>query len=209
MEYYKNLELESITYFDDEGRYKVEIWKDVVGYEEFYMVSDLGRLKSLKRKSNNFQSIVYKKEIIKKQAVISKGYLSTSLTDKFKKTKTKYIHLLIGEAFLGHNPDGTTKLIVDHIDNNPLNCNILNLQIITHRENCSKDKIGSSKFVGVHYRKNRGSWIASISIRCHVISIASFREEHIAAKAYNIALSNIDNYNGNDKDFKSLIKSLL
>lgn len=45
MEIYKNLSLEDLPN---------EEWRDVVGYEGLYQVSNMGRVKSLKRKSAQF-----------------------------------------------------------------------------------------------------------------------------------------------------------
>lgn len=50
VEHWKNLSLKNIIYADLEtGAEKVEEWKDIVEYEGMYQVSDLGRIKSLKR----------------------------------------------------------------------------------------------------------------------------------------------------------------
>ena len=46
------------------------------------------------------------------------------------------------------------KLVVDHINNDPLDNRLENLQLISHRYNLSKDKKGgSSKFTGVSWDK--------------------------------------------------------
>lgn len=91
-----------------------EIWKPVVGYEGMYEVSNLGRVKSIKR------NIIIKLGIIK-------GYNRIVL-----KGKTKLIHRLVSEAFI---PNPENKPCVNHIDNNPLNNNINNLEWVTHKEN--------------------------------------------------------------------------
>lgn len=53
---------------------------------------------------------------------------------------TKRVHSLMAVTFLNHFY-GDRKIVVDHIDNNPLNNKLDNLQIITMRENNTKDKI--------------------------------------------------------------------
>lgn len=55
--------------------------------------------------------------------------------------RTKRVHSIMAETFLGHVYDGTRKYVVDHIDNNPLNNNLKNLRIVTMKENNIKDKV--------------------------------------------------------------------
>jgi ribosomal protein L15E len=68
-------------------------------------------------------------------------------------------------AFLNHTPCGY-KIVVDHIDNNIKTDNRLeNLQLITQRENVSKDiKNTSSKYIGVCWHKKAKKWRSSIQI---------------------------------------------
>ena len=96
-------------------------------------------------------------------------------------------------AFLNHKPCGH-KLIVDHIDNNPLNNNVENLQIVTNRVNTTKDRKGSSsKYVGVCYSdKGINRWRATTSVNGKVVSLGSFDTEERASIAYNFALTQLD-----------------
>ena len=91
-----------------------EIWKDVIGYEGLYQVSNLGNVKSLR----------FNKEKILKQRIGTKGYFAVCLR-KDKIVKTKEVHQLIAIAFLNHKPCGY-KLVINHIDFNQKNNNILN-----------------------------------------------------------------------------------
>jgi len=117
----------------------MEIFKDIPGYEGIYQVSDLGRVKSLK----------FNKEKILKPGVNNHGYYTVVLCKG--KRKTINVHQLVAMAFLNHEPCGYNGLIVDHKDNNPLNNRLSNLQLISQRENTSKDKKGSSKYTGVSW----------------------------------------------------------
>lgn len=67
-----------------------------------------------------------------------RNYYQVTLYHKGKKF-TKRIHSLMAMTFLNHTY-GNRKIVVDHIDNNPLNNRLENLQIITMKENSVKDK---------------------------------------------------------------------
>jgi hypothetical protein len=91
------------------------------------------------------------------------GYLMVGLL-RGGKRKGYLVHVLVAMAFLGHEPNGHN-MVVDHIDNDKLNNKLENLQVITQRENLSKDRVGySSKYVGVCWVKRENVWKASIYI---------------------------------------------
>ena len=64
----------------------MEIWKDVVGYEGLYQVSNLGRVKSIDRYKNNHGTKQLVKEKIKTTRKDKQGYL---LLDLYKNNKKK------------------------------------------------------------------------------------------------------------------------
>lgn len=107
----------------------IEIWKDVVGYVGLYMVSSLGRVKSL-----NYLRM--KRERILKSAKHKKGYLYVVLSKNNIK-KTHRIHRLVLEAFIGLCPKGMESC---HNDGNPGNNFIGNLRYDTPKNNM-KDQI--------------------------------------------------------------------
>lgn len=153
-----------------------EIWKDIPNYEGMYQISNLGRVKSL---SNNNS----KKEKILKQYIDKYNYYNISLNKKNIGSTLK-VHKLIAMAFLNHTPCGY-KEIVDHIDNNPLNNNVNNLQLITQRLNCSKDKKNkSSKYTGVYWSKRDKIWRSQISINGKLKNLGRFNTEIEAHEAY-------------------------
>jgi hypothetical protein len=159
-----------------------EIWKSIPGYEGIYEVSDLGNIKSIK----------FKKENILKPSIAGGGYYSVSLS-KYNKKRTINIHQLVAIAFLNHIPDGK-KLVVDHIDNNQFNNRSDNLQLITQRENASKDrKGGSSIYLGVSWYKKSNKWISSIYHGEKLINLGYFTTEQEASEYYQKALISIEN----------------
>jgi len=135
---------------------EIEIWKDLVGYEGFYQISNLGRIKSLSRivitkkgvKRNLFGRVL-------KQFVGSSGYLEVKLTDSIKH-KTLRTHCLMAYTFLNHKPS-RYEVVVDHKDNNKLNNNLKNLQLITNQENAVKDRVFKSGYCGIRVQKNKYS----------------------------------------------------
>ena len=170
-----------------------EIWKDIPGYEGYYQASNLGRVKSLARSvlCKNGTIMTFKDRILKPQ--ISTGYGRVNLC---KNGTCKYILVsqVVAMAFLGHKRCGL-KLVVDHIDNNPLNDKLENLQIITNRQNVSKDrKGGTSKYTGVFWDKYYKRWKSYITINAKQKYLGSFKDEYKAHLAYQDALNKIDIY---------------
>lgn len=164
-----------------------EIWKDVIGYEGLYQISNYGNVKSFLRN---------KQGVILKCGINSKGYNGVILNKKGIR-KHKQIHVMVAESFLNHIPCGH-KLVVDHINNNKLDNKVENLQIITQRENSFKtNKIYSSKFKGVHLKTDKykdriyHSWVAQIQINGINNYLGSFKTEEEAHNAYQNALKNI------------------
>ncbi|BAU40062.1 HNH endonuclease [Ralstonia phage RSP15] len=99
----------------------IEIWKDVVGFEDRYQISSFGNLYSKKS-----QRILAR--------VINNGYYTHSIRIGGKNGKSKLlrIHRLVAEAFI---PNPENKPFVNHIDGNKLNPHVWNLEWATCSEN--------------------------------------------------------------------------
>lgn len=168
-----------------------EIWKDITHYKGFYQVSNLGRIKSLERYFKNpLTGKILIKEKIRVLRESSNGYLRCNLS-KNGTTKTHQIHKLVAIAFLNHKPN-KHKTIVDHIDNNRTNNNLSNLQLISQRENASKDrKNGSSDLVGVTWHKATGKWQANIYAYHRYNYLGVYKTQQEAKKAYDKALKQV------------------
>jgi len=113
-----------------------EIFVPIFGWEEYYQVSNLGRIKSLqrtvlvKRSPNNFYR--NKKEIfIKIHFCKTNGYKMVCLQVE-NKMKNYLLHRLIASAFV---PNPNKYDFVNHIDGNKLNNSILNLEWCTKSQN--------------------------------------------------------------------------
>ena len=158
-----------------------EVFKDIPNYEGLYQVSNKGIVKNLLRNKTT------------KGNLDKSGYMKTILTKDGVK-KTIMIHKLVAMAFLGHTPCGY-KLVVDHIDNNPLNNNLDNLQLITQRENVSKKnkkpKKASSQYTGVCWNKQDSKWTAALYVKSKRFFLGYFKEEIEAHNAYQKKLKEI------------------
>ena len=108
----------------------MEEWKNVNGYEGYYMVSDLGNVKSLERKVMTYQGLKTKKERII-NPYLTNGYARICL-HKNNHKKMVNIHRLVCEAFL---PPLCGKEIVNHKDGNRSNNVLSNLEWCTQSEN--------------------------------------------------------------------------
>lgn len=106
-----------------------EIFKPIKGYENKYLVSNLGRVWSIKRKQ---QMKPYKDKY---------GYLYVQLADSSYQAKFKShkVHRLVYEAFSGNIPKGYD---IDHVDQNKQNNNIKNLVAISHSDHIKRHKAG-------------------------------------------------------------------
>lgn len=121
----------------------LEIWKPVVGYEEYYEVSNFGRVRSLDRwvehgRHKNGHKALKKGKILNEKDN-GHGYRTVHLTVN-RITKDYYVHRLVAIAFLD-NSDNLPE--VNHIDDNPANNCLDNLEWCTAQYN---DKYGIHKY---------------------------------------------------------------
>ena len=105
-----------------------EEWRDVRGYEGLYQVSNLGNVKSLVG-WNGHKYI--QRELILKPSLTTTGYYKVSLK-KLKDRKEMRVHRLVAEAFIQNIE---SKPYINHIDGNPLNNVVDNLEWCTQAEN--------------------------------------------------------------------------
>ena len=108
-------------------------WKPVNNYEGLYEVSETGEVKSLKKLMVNQPNGegYWRDEIILSKTKTTTGYWKVELY-KNKKRKSKKVHRLVAKAFI---PNPKNKPQINHIDGNPLNNNVENLEWCTSREN--------------------------------------------------------------------------
>lgn len=166
-----------------------EIWKAIPNYEEGYIVSSIGRVKSLERIVATKGGFKTNKERILKAHKSKSGYYFVALC-LYGKKKQYYIHQLMAMAFLGHVPN-KFKLVVDHINNDKTDNRIDNLRIVTNRENSSQRHLkSSSKYVGVRQAGKR--WRSSIRVGKKRLWLGTFDTEYEAHLAYQNKLKEIN-----------------
>jgi hypothetical protein len=158
-----------------------EIWKDIPNYEGYYQVSDLGRVKSLKRKG------VRKDRFLVPTKFREYYYFSLMKDNKNKKIQ---ISRILYSVFKG---ELKKDMVIDHIDNNPSNNSLGNLQQISIRENLCKDKKGSSKYRGVSWSSAYSIWISQICFNGKNKYLGRFKNEYDAHLAYQKELKQIEN----------------
>ena len=159
-----------------------EVWKDIPNFEGLYQVSNLGNVKSLK----------FNKIKVLKPGVDKFGYSNVNLY-KSKKAKSYGVHRLVAMAFLNHIPCGIN-LVVDHINDNPKDNRLENLQVITHRENTYKTQGKySSKYKGVNWSKKSNKWEVRIRINKNRLRLGYFTDEYEAHLVYENKLKEIKN----------------
>lgn len=150
----------------------MEIWKDIPTFENIYQVSNLGNVKSLR----------YGKERILKQGVQPRGYCIVDLSGKSYR-----VHTLVMWAFKNVIPTGTTlDYVIDHIDNNPMNNCLSNLQLLSHRDNITKGKSPS----GARLDKRTGRWLSKIKVNNKVKYLGSFLTKEEAEQKYQQEILN-------------------
>lgn len=129
--------------YEDDDPYANEEWRPIPGYEGLYEVSNMGRVKSLKRYKRNHSVLQEVPEKILAGEVNHGGYLIFNLC-KDGKAHNCQAHQLVAKAFI---PNPENKLYVDHFDTNKLNNKVNNLEWATFEENANNEltKMHNSK----------------------------------------------------------------
>ena len=109
-----------------------EVWKDIEGYEGYYQISNMGRVKSLKRtvwdKGGFYRTVA---ERILKVGKDGKGYSQVTLC-KEGKGKTYKVHRLVASAFCA-NPENYNE--VNHISEDKEDNRVSNLEYCSRSYN--------------------------------------------------------------------------
>ena len=120
-----------------------ETWRDIAGYEGFYQVSNLGRVRGLGRYVRNNLGLKNMKGQILRLHLHKTDYLMIRLYRKGM-GRTFFVARLVAQAFIP-NPDGL--LQVDHINEKTADNRAVNLQWITCQENIERSRAKTYFFI--------------------------------------------------------------
>jgi hypothetical protein len=101
-----------------------EEFRNIKGYEGYYQVSNIGRIKSLERKGRS-------KDKILNIYINSNGYSFVRLS-KFNKASNKTIHVMVARAFI---PNPESYKTVNHKDLDKTNNHFNNLEWCSYKQN--------------------------------------------------------------------------
>lgn len=111
-----------------------EVWKVIKGYEDYYEVSDAGKIRSKDRLVKyDDKKGYFKKGRTLKAINLGKGYEGVQLCIPGEKSKKFYVHRLVAEMFLDNKNEKFK--IVNHIDGNKKNNHKENLEWIDNSGN--------------------------------------------------------------------------
>ena len=150
-----------------------EIFKDVIGYEGMYQVSNLGNVKSLERYNEKLKCYIKEKD--KNKSIDTSGYYAVSLW-KNNIGKSARVHRIVAESFIGEIPQD---MQVNHIDGVKTNNNLTNLEIVTRSENIlhayrtgliknqfgKKVKTNKSGYTNISIKQDKGKSYFVVCIR--------------------------------------------
>lgn len=150
-----------------------EIWRGVVGHEEAYEVSNLGRVRSLAR---TVRLVAHGKETRRSvpPRILRPGpSRSGHLTVAIGKGNSRQVHALVLEAFVGPCPPRMEGLHLNHM---PSDNRIDNLKWGTRSENLKMDFAAGT-------RSNRGEQSAAAKLTAaKVREIRAARLQHVSYK---------------------------
>jgi hypothetical protein len=174
-----------------------EIWRDLPEYEGLYQVSSFGNVRTFK---NNRWGLSETPKLLK-PGINGRGYYVVNLY-KNSKVKMFRVHKLVSIVFLNHTPNGY-EIVVNHIDNNPLNNHVSNLELVPQRYNtsCHKTDAGITKIANGKYK-------TQIRINNKKIHLGNFIDKEEGKRMYQLASENTHLFNGNSKQFRQLFNNI-
>lgn len=134
----------------------VEQWNPVAGYEEYYEVSNAGRVRSIARSHTATHPITGKPcEFFRKQAMLKTqvrkdGYEQVRLSKGTP--KTALVHRLVLESFVGPRPQG---MVSCHNDGNRINNRLSNLRWDTQKSNANDSLKHGTRRLGERHQNSK------------------------------------------------------
>lgn len=169
------------------GNIMVEVWKDVVGYEGKYQVSNFGKVRSIDRVDASGKK---RKGRYLKSCKDKDGYLYVCLSGG--NVTTRRIHKLVAESFIGVCPTGYQ---VNHKDENKTNNRIENLEYVTAKQNINHGTAIKRR------AEKRGYTVCQLSKNGNVV--AKYRSLREAATNTGVDFRNIRRCCNGEKYYKT------
>ena len=155
-----------------------EVWENISGFEGFYQISNLGRIKSFHNKKDG---------IILSVKHSGGWYLSARLSNRTAK-KTFRIHRLVAEHFIP-NPENKTE--VNHKDRDKQNNDVSNLEWVTSCENMKHAVNTNPSFLANMINKNKYGNGGIIQLSTDGKFISCYTNAKEAAEATGVCRRNI------------------
>lgn len=109
-----------------------EVWRDVVGFEGRYIVSNMGNVMSLPRRVKFGRNERLAEGRMLAQSIDHYGYFIVVLSDGASRRKIGKVHRLVAEAFI---PNPGNLATVDHINGIKTDNNVENLRWCSSEDN--------------------------------------------------------------------------
>jgi hypothetical protein len=175
----------------------LEVWRDVVGYEGKYQVSDLGSVKSLSREvpiyGTRFRTLPEKILSVK----ITRLYPTVGLSDG-NVQKTHLVHRLVADAFLGPKPSSDS--VVRHLDDIKIHCFIDNLAWGTRSDNQRDRWRNAKRKAGYNHHMAKLSLSDNVAIK--VLLVRSELGQDQIAKLFGVCPSTISKIAHDDIEYE-------
>ena len=163
----------------------MEIWKDIVGFEGYFQVSNLGRVKSLDRVITNKMGVMRNfKGFVKKLTPDNQGYMVVTLSRDGKDTQW-LVHRLVAEAFI---PNKENLPFINHKDEVKDNNHVDNLEWCTCKYN---NRYGTSPERTRNKIRELGQMRAVVQLSLNGEKINEYESVSDASRETGVILQNI------------------
>lgn len=156
-----------------------EVWKDVIGYDYQYQISNLGRFK---RVTSFFKKYINQITLGSKD---SRGYFRVQVSENGVSKSVK-VHRLVAKYFLDNYSEDLT---INHKNFIKSDNRVSNLEVLSVTENAIDyikkvvKKKSYSQVMGVGYHSGIGKWTTRINKNGKRISLGTYQTKEEAEKA--------------------------
>lgn len=136
---------------------ELELWLDIVGYEGYYQISNLGKVRSLDRGMYVIDDRYKQPRWVNRKGRLLKDYYDGTgrrmvILQMFGIGKSIAVHRLVAQHFL---PNPNKLRVVNHIDHNYLNNHVSNLEWCTYSHN-TRHAMAAGRMDHI-YKQNKGA----------------------------------------------------